>query len=406
MSEYVSETGKALKIVRKSTRRVWSGRCYSATKLLELDAAERKLAYALLNPTEAELTDPAEWPGLTSARFRLGETISATRPDIYFGKKRCLLASMVLAPLSQAFPSEIESDSAPGAAQGATAPAVDASESRIRDLVEEGRAAIHRRLAKEGRRLAGVARVLRISWTKRSTHPIGELNPLFATRDAELLEAAIEEMRQFEMDHDAAKQRYAAGHHRTLFPSRHLRVSSRPRSARGEEETTSGLRQEEGRGGSARGRRGRVTCEGSRGSTGDARGRVVGSQRRCLDHRCSSCERSPRALLDLESRQRTETTSRVQPAPMRGLEACLPGYLRVDSWSLIWSSNDVCIFAVDPTEPAPRFGTYVYYSIQFRHVLKSDHIHHENAGVHCSANLLLPVNSEANTFAQTLDSAG
>jgi len=219
MNEYVSETGKALKIVRKSTRRVWSGRRYSATKLLDLDAAERKLAYALLNPTGAELTDPAVWPGLTSARFRFGETISAARPDIYFDKKRCLLASMVLAPLSQAFPAAIESDSAPGAAQGATVPGVDASESRIRDLVEEGRAAIHRRLAKEGRRLAGVARVLRTPWTRRATHPIGELHPLFATRDAELLEAAIEEMRQFEEEHDAAKQRYMAGHHRTLFPS-------------------------------------------------------------------------------------------------------------------------------------------------------------------------------------------
>jgi hypothetical protein len=96
MDEFLSESGKALKVARKTTRRVWSGRRYSATHLLDLDAAERKLAYSLLNPLEAGLTEPEEWPGLTSARFRFGETISAERPEVYFSKKRPGLVSLIL----------------------------------------------------------------------------------------------------------------------------------------------------------------------------------------------------------------------------------------------------------------------------------------------------------------------
>jgi hypothetical protein len=207
------------------------GRRYSATHLLDLDAAERKLAYALLNPLEAGLTEPTEWPGLTSARLRFGETISAERPGIYFSKKRPGLVSLILAPLDYAFPAETglepdlsQKDPTPTAPKSVDDSAQDstseaASATRIRELMEEGHAAIHRRLEKEGRKLAGVERVLRTRWTQRSTHPIGDLNPRFATHDARRLENAIEEMRRFERDHDAAKQRYTAGHHRTLFPS-------------------------------------------------------------------------------------------------------------------------------------------------------------------------------------------
>lgn len=216
MGEYLSESGKALKIARKTTRRVWSGRRYSATNLLDLDAAEREIAYILLNPLEAELTEPEEWPGLTSARFRFGETISAARPEIYFSKRRPGLVTLILAPLVHAFPAGPESQ---GSSSERASDAAEASAARIRDLVEVGRAAIHRRLDRENRWLAGVERVLRTRWTRRSTHPIGNLNPTFATRDAKRLEAAIDEMRQFEKDHDAAKHRYTAGQHRTLFPS-------------------------------------------------------------------------------------------------------------------------------------------------------------------------------------------
>jgi len=121
---------------------------------------------------------------------------------------------MVLAPLSLAFPAGPESEPAKQASE-----AGDASEARIRDLVEVRCAEIHRRLEREGQKLAGVERVLRTPWTRRSTHPIGDLNPRFATRDGKRLEAAIDEMRRFERDHNAAKERYTAGHHRTLFPS-------------------------------------------------------------------------------------------------------------------------------------------------------------------------------------------
>jgi hypothetical protein len=122
-----------------------------------------------------------------------------------------------MAPLSRAFPAGPASEPASTSEQAGASE--DPSEARIHQLVEAGRAAIHRRLEQDGRKLAGVERVQRTPWTRRATHPIGDLNPRFATRDANRLEAAIDAMRLFERDHDAATERYTAGHHRTLFPS-------------------------------------------------------------------------------------------------------------------------------------------------------------------------------------------
>ena len=54
---------------------------------------------------------------------------------------------------------------------------------------------------------------------KRGSHHYGRLNPRFASRDPELLRAAIQDERTFLASHEQARQRYIRGEQRVLFPS-------------------------------------------------------------------------------------------------------------------------------------------------------------------------------------------
>ena len=68
------------------------------------------------------------------------------------------------------------------------------------------------------RRLAGADAVLRVSRTRRGNHSYGRLNPRFKCTNRKLLGHAIEEHREFLVKHERAKQRFASGKARTLFP--------------------------------------------------------------------------------------------------------------------------------------------------------------------------------------------
>jgi REP element-mobilizing transposase RayT len=220
LREFLGESAKAIKLARNTSRDIWRSARYSSVQLLDRDAAERSLGYLGLNPTEAGLTEPEEWPGLTSVRHRFGDTIVAERPGIYFSKG-----------LSGAFPEHREESGEHGARgdfgasdrsaiEEADSAAMrdSASEAQIGAIIETRAAEIRAALAKEGRKLSGPQRVMRTPCTKRTTHPIRNLNPRFATRDRALLALAVAELRQFEIDHEVAKRRYIAGQQRTLFP--------------------------------------------------------------------------------------------------------------------------------------------------------------------------------------------
>ena len=82
MREFLGETGKAVKIGIDTTCRIWSPDRYSAVELLDRDAVIRAITYCQTNPTEAGLTLPKDWPGLTSANYRFGERLTANKPRV------------------------------------------------------------------------------------------------------------------------------------------------------------------------------------------------------------------------------------------------------------------------------------------------------------------------------------
>lgn len=210
MRQFLTDTSKAIQVLLGEDRKIWSGKRYSAPALLDLDAAERKTAYTVLNPARAGLTEPEEWPGLTSGALNSGDTVSAMRPDFYFSPRyRPEQVAIELAPLPSLYADPND--------QEAVLASNESSE-RIRTLVHAELEEIREELAGGNATFAGPEKVLSVSREQRGSHPVRRLSPRFATRDRARLAAAIEEWRQFEADHEKARRRYVMGQHNVVFP--------------------------------------------------------------------------------------------------------------------------------------------------------------------------------------------
>ena len=204
MRDFLCNSSKALKVRLEESRSIWSSSRYSAVRLLDLNAAERKIVYTLLNPVRAKLVGSAkEWPGLTSARWKVGDVIVAQRPPLFFTPEK--------------FPDEVSTRLVPVSSSfGETA---KRSEARIQELLVEETREVQREMKAAGESFAGVQAVLRTARTKRSTHAVCTRNPRFATTDKALLKRAIEEDVEFHRRHIEAKARYLAGDRQVLFPT-------------------------------------------------------------------------------------------------------------------------------------------------------------------------------------------
>ncbi|MEM7166374.1 MAG: hypothetical protein AAF581_12980 [Planctomycetota bacterium] len=203
MGTFLSESSKALQVALRISGPIWNRRRYSATQLLDLDAAERELAYTITNPTNAELTTPNDWPGLSSVHYEVSDTITAKRPPMYFSKRyRPDEVSIDLVPLGQAY--VLGDDTASARA--------------VERLVSDRCELISDKLKREGKALAGAEKVLRTSRQSKGNHPLGGLNPRFASRNKQLLAAAIAESYEFELLFAKARDRYISGQTRVVFP--------------------------------------------------------------------------------------------------------------------------------------------------------------------------------------------
>lgn len=212
MREFLGESSKAVQAVTSVDRPVWSRKRYSAVLLLDLEAAERKNAYAGSNPVRPGLTLPADWPGLTSARYSPGQTIRADRPDAYFSERRPKSVSTVLEPLTVAFDDGVASETERKRLDAA-------SNRRVELLIETSVSESLRKLERSGRKLLGPEKALRATQDQRGRRRVRHLNPRFASRNRALMSTAIAQSRQFEIEHENAKRRYLAGEKNVRFPA-------------------------------------------------------------------------------------------------------------------------------------------------------------------------------------------
>lgn len=207
MRDFLTNTSKALQVALGIDRAIWSRKRYSAVRALDLDAAERKIAYTLLNPTRAKLTTPDGWPGLSSARWDVGEVIHTRRPDFYFDPRYSdPSVDLVLAPVAPEF----------GLAKKKF---LAASEARVRAHVNGGLEEARLELQRSGRHFLGAEAVEQTPLSRRGKRVKGEVDPLFASRDADTIRRALEDLSDFERDHQNAKRRYLSGRTKTVFPA-------------------------------------------------------------------------------------------------------------------------------------------------------------------------------------------
>ena len=226
MREFLSESGKAIKVALGTTCRIWSADRYSAVELLDRDAALRAIAYCQLNPTKAGLTLPEEWPGLTSAVYKFGGSLTAKKPAFYFGVNRPDSVACRLSPLPETIGhfNQPKSDTKPKPRNAEAELRADRErcarlqatiEKRVAESVEE----ILRERRKRGQpNLAGRDHVLATSRNQRGNHPFRGINPKFATKDPELMKRAKADYKAFCLEHGEAKESYIAGNENVLFP--------------------------------------------------------------------------------------------------------------------------------------------------------------------------------------------
>ncbi|MGE3164787.1 MAG: transposase [Planctomycetota bacterium] len=214
MGQFLTDTSKAIQVQLRARRRIWSGERYSAVELLDLDAAERKTAYTVLNPARAALTAPEDWPGVTSARWQFGDPITVKRPQEFFSQRyRPDEVTTILTPLASAFPMNA------AASDEERSRANQDSNTRVAAHIARELEEIRQNLERRCQKLAGPKRVLRAGRLQRGSRPLGRLNPAFASTDRSLMAAAIAERRRFHLDHDRSRDQYVAGQRNTIFPT-------------------------------------------------------------------------------------------------------------------------------------------------------------------------------------------
>lgn len=206
MRDFLCNSSKALQVVLQESRRIWCSDRYSSVSLLDCDAAERTSSYSHANPTQAgRVSDPRDWPGLTTARFRPGSTLTAKRPDIYFSPRYSPAeVSARLEPVNLSYDPESSSK---------------ASADRIDALTAEHVKKVHATMRLNGTRFAGALRSRAVPRSTRGTRKVGTAKPLFATKNTQLMAAAIREHTTFHEDHREAQQRLRAGERDVVFPS-------------------------------------------------------------------------------------------------------------------------------------------------------------------------------------------
>ena len=93
------------------------------------------------------------------------------------------------------------------------------SEDRITAHIRVGVEQAKAKLFSEGRRVLGAAGILGTRRDRRSSHPVGVLNPRFATLDPELMRDAIASDGAFHEAHERAKARFLEGETSAVFPA-------------------------------------------------------------------------------------------------------------------------------------------------------------------------------------------
>ncbi|TXD35156.1 hypothetical protein FRC98_16935 [Lujinxingia vulgaris] len=183
----------------------WDEGPYCDTVLLDHEAMEEKLLYTFLNPVLSELVDRVEeWPGFMIRPADWEQTVKVPRPQDFYSKRQPEFI-------------EFKAKRPPGYDHMTLEELVAYFERRIKEKEDELIAARER----EKRRVAGIADILAKLPTFRpaTESEAGGIRPRFASKNPEVMRAAIERERAFYAAYTRQRERWVQGKKRVVFPS-------------------------------------------------------------------------------------------------------------------------------------------------------------------------------------------
>lgn len=183
----------------------WDDQPYCDTVLLDHEAMEEKLLYTFLNPVLAELVDRVEeWPGFMIRPSDWEKPVKVRRPDDFYSKRQPEFI-------------EFTAKRPPGYDHMTLEELVAYFERRIKEKEDELIAERER----EKRRVAGIADILAKLPTFRPTTEAesGRIRPRFASKNPEVMRAAIERERAFYAAYRRTRERWVQGKKRLVFPN-------------------------------------------------------------------------------------------------------------------------------------------------------------------------------------------
>lgn len=182
----------------------WDGRQYCDTILLDRDAEERKLLYTWLNPVVADLVERADqWPGFKIMPKDWGQTIRVPKPDVFFGRRS---------------PEYVEFTPQPPPGYGHMS--LEEVRAHFEGLLKQAEDALIAARDREKRRVKCLNDLVNLDPFSRpdSPSPTGTLSPRFATRNSDIMVAAIARERAFRSEYARQRERWLNGHKRVVFP--------------------------------------------------------------------------------------------------------------------------------------------------------------------------------------------
>jgi len=195
---------KALNASQGQWENLWAVRPAGTTRLPTREDVLAKIAYTAANPIIAALVEsPDKWPGVLL--WKPGSAAVAQRPRVYFGRKRAWPAS---AELRIVPPPDVREDEREQWREQVHA-AVDAA-------AREARGAVRR----EGKKFLGAAKVMAKSFLARATsyEDKGQLMPIVAANDPQVLKAELAAEREFQVSYRRALDAWRAGDRTVVFP--------------------------------------------------------------------------------------------------------------------------------------------------------------------------------------------
>lgn len=194
---------------------LWSSEETCVTYLPTPEDVFDKVVYVLCNPLADHLVDRlADWPGCSALPNLGGQSTTHPRPNFFFRSSGGMPATATLTACC------------PVAIRGSQS--VAEWTARVLATVAERERVLRETRLREGIRLFGRKRVLRVSITDTPSkeEPLRSLRPCIACKDPVRRVAELLALQRFRFAHEAARRRFVGGEHRVEFPAGTYRMRS------------------------------------------------------------------------------------------------------------------------------------------------------------------------------------